>query len=69
MGSEFSRSGSGSDMVLRSEKVVGSDCDMPAKNMCVTAVENFVRGICSSGSGVVDVESICSDIYMSRACV
>ena len=69
MGSEFSGTGSGSDIVLRGVKVVGSDSDVPAKNMCVAAVENLVLGICSTGSGVVDVESICSDIYISKACV
>ena len=69
MGSEFSRTGSGSDMILSGEKVVGSDSDMPAKNICVAAVENFVCGISSSGSDVVKFESMCSDIYISRACV
>ena len=45
IGSEFSGTGSGSDMILRGVKVVGS------------------------GSGVVEVESMCSDIYISRTCV
>ena len=61
--------GSGFDMILSGEKVVGSDSDMPAKNTCVAAVENFVHGISSLGSDVVKFESICSDIYISKACV
>ena len=69
MGSEFSGIDSGSDTILRGVNVVGSDSDEPAKNICVAAVENLVVGICSSGSDVVDVESMCSDIYISRACV
>ena len=67
MGSEFSGTGSGSDIILRGVKVVGSDSDVPAKNICVAAVENLVLGICSSGSGVMGVESMCSDIYISEA--
>ena len=68
MGSEFSGIGSGSDMILRGVNVVGSDSNVPTKNMCVAAVENLVVGICSSGSGVVNVESMCSDIYISKVC-
>ena len=69
IGSEFTGTGSGSDMIWRGVKVIGSDSDMPAKNMYVAAVENLVVGICSSGSGVVEVEPMCSDIYISKACV
>ena len=32
------------------------------KKMSVAAVENFMRGISISGSGVVKFESMCSDI-------
>ena len=69
MGSEFSGTGSVSDMILRGVKDIGSDSDMPTKNMWVAAVENLVLGICSSGFRVVGVESMCSDIYISKACV
>ena len=69
MGSEFSGIGSGSDIILRGAKVVGSDSDVPAKNICVAAGENLVLGISSSGSDVMGVDSMCSDIYISRACV
>ena len=66
MGSESMGSGSGSGVGDSGEKVVGSFSDKPAKNMRVAVVRCFVRGISVSGSGMVEVESICSDMIYTK---
>ena len=62
IGSEHLGSDSGSAKVGSGAKVVCSFSDMPAKKMWVAGVENLVRGISISCSGVVKFESVCSDI-------